>query len=176
MNLPQMTEKLIILSVPHPSGFAREMATNEDQKRDSQYARDFQKEGAHESLTAEGLAGWVSDENARETLHSRRFADPTSKRCSTTTRPSYPRSSSSSSSNPTNGATSAAAPSWPRIPCPVLIIHGMKDRALHHRGHAFAWEWIDGPTTLLMIPDAGHFVQQDKPELVALTIHDWLLR
>ena len=65
MAHPEMVDRLVILSVPHPSGFGRELATNEAQQRDSQYARDFQKPGAHESLTAEGLAGWVRDEQAR---------------------------------------------------------------------------------------------------------------
>ena len=56
---------LVILNLPHPNGLARELMNNPAQQANSQYARDFQQPGAHQALTAEGLAGWVSDEEAR---------------------------------------------------------------------------------------------------------------
>src|SRR6266705_2259154 len=61
MTLPQMTEKLIILNLPHPRGLNHELAHNPQQQQNSQYARNFQKEDAAKSLTAEGLASWVKD-------------------------------------------------------------------------------------------------------------------
>ena len=61
LNRPELVNRLVILSVPHPAGMARELATNKDQQANSQYARNFQKEGSEKSLTAEGLAGWVKD-------------------------------------------------------------------------------------------------------------------
>src|SRR5687768_470316 len=42
MALPQMTEYLIILNLPHPSGLMRELRTNKDQIANSEYARNFQ--------------------------------------------------------------------------------------------------------------------------------------
>jgi len=65
MTKPEMTEKLIILNLPHPRGLARELATNPEQQKNSAYARQFQKEGAHKRLTADGLAGWVKDPQAK---------------------------------------------------------------------------------------------------------------
>src|SRR6188768_1196409 len=56
---PDLVNKLVIMSVPHPTGMAREMATNKAQQEGSNYAREFQKEGSEKLLTAEGLAGWV---------------------------------------------------------------------------------------------------------------------
>ena len=64
-NRPDLVNKLVILSVPHPTGMAREMASNADQQKNSQYARNFQKEGSEKSLTAEGLAAWVRDPAAK---------------------------------------------------------------------------------------------------------------
>src|SRR3954471_6098390 len=61
LNRPELVKKLVILSVPHPAGMGRELATNKDQQANSQYARNFQKEGSEKNLTAEGLAGWVKD-------------------------------------------------------------------------------------------------------------------
>ena len=65
MRHPEMTDRLIMLNLPHPRGLMRELANNQDQQRNSQYARDFQQPGAHENLTAEALASWVNDEHDR---------------------------------------------------------------------------------------------------------------
>ncbi len=62
---PEMVDKLIILSVPHPTAFAHELATNKAQYEASLYARNFQKAGSEDKLTADGLAGWV--EGSRRT-------------------------------------------------------------------------------------------------------------
>ena len=42
MNLPQMTENLIILNLPHPNGLLRELRSNPEQIANSEYARNFQ--------------------------------------------------------------------------------------------------------------------------------------
>ena len=66
MTRPAACDKLIILNLPHPWGLGRELANNPDQQRNSQYARNFQKPGAHKKLSARGLSGWVKDKAARE--------------------------------------------------------------------------------------------------------------
>src|SRR5262249_1296623 len=55
---PELVNKLVILSVPHPAGMARELATNKAQQEGSNYARNFQKEGSEKNLNAEMLAGF----------------------------------------------------------------------------------------------------------------------
>ena len=47
LNHPEMTEKLIVLNLPHPRGLARELANDPDQQRASIYAQNFKREGAH---------------------------------------------------------------------------------------------------------------------------------
>jgi pimeloyl-ACP methyl ester carboxylesterase len=42
INLPQMTENLIILNLPHPNGLLRELRSNTSQIKNSEYARNFQ--------------------------------------------------------------------------------------------------------------------------------------
>src|SRR6478735_4442340 len=54
LNRPDLVNKLVIMAVPHPAGMARELASNKDQQANSQYARNFQKEGSEKGLTAEG--------------------------------------------------------------------------------------------------------------------------
>lgn len=58
--------------------------------------------------------------------------------------------------------------------CPVLIIHGLKDKALLPGALSGTWDWIDNELTLVTIPNADHFVQQDAPEKVTKTMVRWL--
>jgi epoxide hydrolase 4 len=164
-NRPDLVNKLVILSVPHPAGMAREMATNPDQQKNSQYARNFQQAGSEKSLTAEGLARWVQDPAAKpgyvEAFKRSDFAAMMNYY-----RANYPRGV---------GETAAPPPSPPKIKVPVLVVHGMKDTALNAAGHSGTWNHVEADTTVVMIPQAAHFVQHDAAALVNRTIRDWLV-
>ena len=43
LNLPEMTERLIVLNLPHPTGLFRELKSNPEQIANSEYARTFQR-------------------------------------------------------------------------------------------------------------------------------------
>ena len=172
MHAPDVCERLVILSVPHPAGFSRQLASSEEQRRDSQYARDFQAPDSHEALTAEGLAAWVTDAAARA-RYVEAFRRSSFDAMMNYYRVNYPRIEPGT--EPAREARPAPA-SWPRIRCPVLVLHGLRDRALHAGGHGGSWDWIDAETTLVMFPDAGHWIQHDQPERVGETIRDWLWR
>ena len=58
----------------------------------------------------------------------------------------------------------------------MLLIHGLKDQALLPGALNDTWNWIDKDLTLVTIPGAGHFVQQDAAELVTKTMVSWLSR
>ena len=169
MNAPDKVERLVILSVPHPAGFGRELATNESQQADSQYARDFQRADSHESLTADGLANWVSSPAARA-RYVEAFERSDFSAMMNYYRKNYPSGSSSDNSS----TIAASSRAFPRISCPVLVLHGMKDRALHASGHNGTWDHVDAETTIVMFPKAGHFVQHDAAERVSDTILNWL--
>ena len=49
MSKPELTEKLIVLNLPHPHGLARELANNPQQQKNSAYARNFQKPDAQKT-------------------------------------------------------------------------------------------------------------------------------
>ena len=55
MTHPELTDRLIVLNLPHPRGLIRELATNPQQQKNSQYARDFQKPDAAEKVTVDAL-------------------------------------------------------------------------------------------------------------------------
>ena len=177
MYMPQMTERLIICNLPHPRGLGRELATNPEQQRNSNYAREFQKEGAHEQLTAEGLAGWVTDPAARA-KYVEAFEHSDFEAMLNYYKRNYPRTPPSP---PPAGETDpAAAPpapaNMPRVSCSILMIHGLDHTALLPAGLNDTWEWVDGDLTITTVPGAGHFVQQDAADLVSRSMRAWLDR
>jgi pimeloyl-ACP methyl ester carboxylesterase len=158
-----MTDKLIILNLPHPRGLSRELARpGSEQAKNSSYARNFQKEGSEKLLTAESLAAWVTDPAARakyvEAFQRSSFAAMMSyyKR-------NYPR-------EPYQEDTSPVL----KVKAPVLEIHGLKDTYLLAGALDGTWNWVEKDFTLVTVPNAAHFVQQDASALVTRTMRDWL--
>jgi pimeloyl-ACP methyl ester carboxylesterase len=172
-NLPQMTDRLVILNLPHPNGMGREMAVNPEQRENSGYARRFQEGSPGDPdiffgmpMTPETLSGWVADPRARE-RYVEAFGRPDFAGMLNYYKANYP-------ALPPAGAA-PAAPAAPRLSMPVLIFHGLQDTALHSDGLNNTWDWIDSDLTLVTSPGAGHFVQQDSAELVTSTLRWWLL-
>ena len=58
--------------------------------------------------------------------------------------------------------------------CPVLMFHGLKDTALLPGALNDTWKWVDKDLTLITIPGAGHFVQQDAADKVTKCMVAWL--
>jgi pimeloyl-ACP methyl ester carboxylesterase/Ca2+-binding EF-hand superfamily protein len=162
MAKPAMIEKLVILNLPHPRGLARELAHNPEQQKNSAYARRFQEEGAHEELTAKGLAEWVKDPKARA-RYVEAFERSDFEAMLNYYKKNYPRAPYLEPSDPVV-----------RVTCPVLMIHGLDDKALLASALNDTWKWLEKDLTLVTIPDAGHFVQQDAPDLVTRTMLLWL--
>jgi pimeloyl-ACP methyl ester carboxylesterase len=65
---------------------------------------------------------------------------------------------------------------FPKVKCSVLMIHGLKDTALLPGALNDTWQWLEKDLTLVTLPDAGHFVQQDAADRVTQTIANWLTR
>jgi pimeloyl-ACP methyl ester carboxylesterase len=164
---PELVDKLVIMSVPHPAGMARELATNKAQQEGSNYARAFQKEGSEKALTAESLARWVKDP-AEKPGYVAAFKRSDFAAMMNYYRANYPRGAGADVQAP--AGTEVAQ----RVKVPTLVIHGMKDTALNAAGHAGTWNYVDADTTILMVPGAGHFVQHDAQALVDVTVRDWL--
>lgn len=164
MKRAAMTDKLIILNLPHPRGIGRELARNPAQQKASAYARRFQQEGAHTNLTAEGLAFWVKDAEAKA-RYVDAFQRSDFEAMLNYYKRNYPREPYAEDPSPVV-----------KVQCPVLMIHGLKDTALLSPGLNGNWDFVEKDFTLVTIPDAGHFVQQDAPDLVVRSIRSWLAR
>jgi pimeloyl-ACP methyl ester carboxylesterase len=87
----------------------------------------------------------------------------------------YPRDATVAARQSALEAAGSPAP-YPPVTCPVLLIHGLKDEALLPGALNDTWNWIDSDLTLVTIPAAGHFVQQDASDLVTRTMVSWLRR
>ena len=164
MMLPDMTEKLIILNLPHPRGLNRELANHPQQQKNSQYARNFQQPDAHTKINPAGLAGWVKDPEAKK-KYIEAFNRSDVEAMLNYYKRNYPREPYAEDKSPVI-----------KVKMPVLMIHGLNDTALLAGALNNTWEWLEKDLTLVTIPGAGHFVQQDASDLVTRTIRMWLSR
>ena len=162
MRYPKACDKLIILNLPHPWGLARELANNPDQQKNSQYARNFQKPGAHEKLSARGLSGWGKNKAAKE-KYREAFERSDFEAMLNYYKANYPR-------EPYKAPEGAP----PKVEAPVLMFHGLKDWALLPGALNDTWRWLEKDLTLVTVPGSGHFVQQDAAETVSKTMRSWL--
>lgn len=164
MTHPEKTERLMILNLPHPRGLARELANNPEQQKNSAYARRFQQEGAHEDLTAEGLTFWVKDPEAKK-RYVEAFERSDFEAMLNYYKANYPREPYTEPKG-----------EYPKVNCSVLMIHGLEDTALLAPALNNTWEWLEKDLTLVTIPGADHFVQQDASDLVTRSLRMWLGR
>lgn len=164
MAAPQFVDKLIICNLPHLRGLNRELANNPEQQKNSQYARNFQKEGAEKALTAEGLTFWVKDPEARK-KYIEAFKRSDLEAMLNYYKRNYPREPYVEDKSPVV-----------KVKMPVLMIHGLGDTALLAGALNNTWDYLEQDLTLVTIPKAGHFVQQDASEMVTRSMIMWLKR
>ena len=169
MMFPEMVDRLVILNAPHPAGLQRELASNQDQQKNSQYARDFQQPDAASKLTAEGLAAWVTDADAKA-KYEEAFQRSSFEGMLNYYKANYPKSVPEK----VDATNAPAAAAFPKIKCRVLMIHGLDDTALLPSALNDSWKWMEKDLTIITVPGSGHFVQQDAAELVTERISQWL--
>jgi pimeloyl-ACP methyl ester carboxylesterase len=164
LNAPQFVDRLIILNLPFPRGIMRELAHNPKQQAASEYARNFQKDGAEAMLKPEQLAFWVTDADAKP-KYIEAFKRSDLKAMLSYYKRNYPRQPYQEDPSP------VVKPQMS-----VLMFHGLKDTALLSDALNNTWDWMGKDLTLVTIPDSGHFVQQDAADLVTRTMRAWLDR
>jgi epoxide hydrolase 4 len=159
---PEMTDKLIILNLPHPRGLTRELAHNPEQQKNSQYARNFQQPDAASKVTAEALAGRIRDPEAHA-KYLEAFQRSDIEAMLNYYKANYPREPYTEDTSP-----------LVKVQAPVLMFHGLKDTALLAGALNNTWDWLDKDLTLVTVPNAGHWVQADASDLVSKTMKWWL--
>ena len=61
------------------------------------------------------------------------------------------------------------------VVCPVLVFHGLDDRALGHEALNRIWEWLDKDLTLVTLPGVGHNSHFESPEFTTGMLRSWLM-
>ena len=162
---PEMTERLVIMNLPHLKGLARELGKMGQQHENSQYARNFQQAKSHEAISAERLATSLSGGDPE--LYSRYFA-------------AFSKSSAASMMNyyranyPRAPYDSGPFVELNRIQAPVLQFHGLADTALLPDALNNTWDELDQDWTLVTIPGVSHWPHHEKPDMVSNMIKAWL--
>ena len=204
MYRPQLVERLIVLNLPHPRGIARELANNPAQQQSTAYARAFQQPGASQQISPADLGRWVqgfsggapASSDARAPLASTEPVGPGSRQAQIAeqlagwvrdplARPKYIDAFKRSDFAAMLAYYQLNYPREPyqedkspvvKLKMPVLMIHGLQDAALRSEALDRSWDWIEQDLTLVTLPQAGHFVQQDAADMVNRSILMWLQR
>ncbi|MCU0492660.1 MAG: alpha/beta hydrolase [Chloroflexaceae bacterium] len=167
MTFPHRVARLMALNIPHPACFARELRTNPRQRAQSWYAGMFQLPFLPEAVLSANDYAAIELAIRGTAVHKERFTDEDI------------AAYKDAISKP--GALTAAL-NWYRavgrtggrglfrdvnfhVPMPTLHIWGEKDTALAVETTNGTEQYVPN-YTLHRIPDASHWVQQDRPDLV----------
>jgi len=161
MAQPAMTDRLIILNLPHPRGMLRELANNPEQQKNSEYARNFQQPDAASKVKPEFLVFWVKEPDAQK-KYLEALRRSSMEGMLNYYKANYPR------------APYQLDRELPQVKCPVLMFHGLRDQYLLPGALNDTWKWIDNELTLITIPKAGHFVHRDAADFVTKNMVRWL--
>ena len=162
---PDMTDRLIILNLPHPRGLVRELSNFGQQHDNSAYARNFQEPNSHERLTAPALAAALSDgDRELQSAYEQAFGRSSFDSMMNYYRANYPR-------DPYNSGPFAELP---EVKAPVLQFHGLTDTALLPNALNNTWDFLASDWTLVTIPGVSHWPHHAVPEKVSNMMKAWL--
>jgi len=179
---PELLERLVIVNAPHPTVFARELASNPKQQAASAYMTFFQSPGAEKTLSANNYAGLVGS-----VLGARKGVGPVSQPerdayIAAWSQPgaltgglNYYRANKVGPPAPGNkpdGAPSLGSfgsAGLLNVRVPTLVIWGMADTALLP-GNLEGLADVVRDLTVRRIADGTHWVVHEKTELVTSLI------
>jgi len=168
-RFPQYLNRLAILNAPHPQQFLQELTGNLDQLRRSWYVLAFQIPGLPEWLIHQNLGSFVRNTLQEQAVRKGAFTSRDAeiyqaaleKPGVLTAALNYYRNLLS---------PQALMKHWGRSPRPVqaptLVLWGEDDTLLSHGLLDRVRHLVDAPLHLRLIPECGHWVQQETPQIV----------
>lgn len=169
-----VVEKLAVLNMPHPRIFVQHLLTNPKQRKRSSYVFFFQLPRAPENALRKENFAAVERMIRGMAVHPEHFGDDVLDRYKQALdKPGALTSAINYYRALGRGMGYDLVMPDPVAHMPVLAIWGEKDRALGQ-------EMVDDlpryvpDLTLRLIPDASHWVQQDRPDLVNRYLTDFL--
>lgn len=165
MQRPDVVERLIILNAPHLAVFQQHILKNPRQSARSWYMFFFQLPTIPESLLSLNHYAFIrrAFEGVLEDDEIDKYVEAISRPGALTGGINYYRANVSAEF--LLGALGHPM-EFPHITAPTLVIWGEEDAYLGRELIEGIEAYIDAPYTLRLIPDCGHWVQQEKPELV----------
>ncbi|MDX2099737.1 MAG: alpha/beta hydrolase [Leptolyngbyaceae cyanobacterium bins.59] len=169
---PQMVSQLIILNVPHPAKFSEGLRTPQQLFRSS-YLFVFQLPGVPELLLQANdygaiesvLKGTAVNKDAFTQADLEAYKDAAAKRGALTAMLNYYR----------NLLHQHVFQDWRVLEVPTLMIWGEEDKALG-KELTYGTENYVRDFHIHYIPNCGHWVQQEQPELVNQYMREFLNR
>ena len=170
---PDMVEKLIVLNIPHPAKFAEGLKTPE-QLLKSWYIFFFQLPGLPEfffqlnnyEAIASALRDSAVDKSAFTDADLEAYKDAFAKRGALTSAINYYRNVFQKIFEKTN---------WEKLQVPTLTIWGENDNFLGKELTYETQKYVED-FQIWYIPNCGHWVQQEKPDLVNQYMREFLSR
>lgn len=168
-------EALVIVNAPHPACFEREVRYWRQLRR-SWYMGFFQLPWLPEAALSAGHGYVIGEIFVRMAIHSEQMPDDVvrlyrrqaCKSGALTAMVNYYRAALRG-----GGAIRQRKLGYPPVPIPTLVIWGLQDHALVRQNldglNAFVTD-----LTVVKVPDAGHFVHEDKPEQITREMLTWL--
>ncbi len=180
---PDYLEKLVIINAPHPGVFQRELATNPEQQKASQYMLFFRGPQAEAALSANNYAQLVNVvmgaglKNGTFTEEDKKaYIEAWSQPGALTGGLNYYRAAKVGPPAPSGekgeGSFGVGANSL-MVNVPTLVIWGEKDTALL-TGNLVGLDKYVPKLTIKRIPDGTHWVIHEKPALVNQYIHEFI--
>jgi pimeloyl-ACP methyl ester carboxylesterase len=172
---PQLTERLIVLNAPHPAAMQRELKTWK-QLRMSWYIFALQVPWLPEYFLGRNHAAFIAQMISQAAFQKAAFpAEVLDRYRKAMSKPGALHASISYYRSLFRHVFSIAGREQTnkQIIAPTLLIWGEQDIALNIGFTEGLEQWV--PNILIKrIPDSGHWVQQEKPELVNQFLQDFL--
>ena len=177
---PDRVAKLVIVNAPHPLIFQRSLFDNSDQRKASQYITRFRDTTIDQGLVGAGLEKFLGSTFAQHITGAiagedkAAYLDEWSQPGAMTAMLNWYRASAIVVPAPGETPNRPAfldAP-FPTLKMPVLVVWGMKDKALL----PVQLEQLDevvADLTVTRLSDTGHFAPWESPEEVTKAMRDW---
>ena len=174
---PEITEKLVILNAPHPNAYTTRTKVLLRQLQKSWYVFFFQTAKIPEEVLSRNDYSFLKEMLRSPFLRKvvlteadlKIYAEAWSKPGALTATINYYRANM----NPAI-LFSERIIAFPKIKSPTFVIWGEKDAALSKDLIADTDEFVDAPYSIKFLPNCGHWVQLEEPEVVNKYILEFL--
>jgi epoxide hydrolase 4 len=168
-KFPQVLDKLAILNAPHPQQFLQEIGTNLDQFRRSWYLFAFQMPGIPEWLIQQNIKEFVLNVFRGQAIRKGAFsAEDNQIYQEALAKPGVLEAALNYYRNflaPQNWLNNLGT-TQRLITSPTLVLWGEEDSMLSQKLTNGMAKLVSAPFQLKLIPQCGHWIQQEVPQTV----------